>query len=251
MKMAWRTDTGRVRKHNEDSIGLFRTKKGALVAVVADGMGGHQAGDVASRHAVEIIRRELDTLSSRADVEERRQRLLEAVQKANQSVFQLANEVQKYKGMGTTLIAAVIAKREIVLAHIGDSRAYLLHRGGLYQLTEDHSLVNILKKHGQITEEEARNHPQRNVIIRSLGTNEEVEADIIETPWNPGDTLLMCTDGLTGMVDVRQIGLVLTSRMTLDQQADRLVQLANEAGGTDNISLILLKNTRARKTYSG
>ena len=112
----------------------------------------------------------------------------------------------------------------------------------MYQLTEDHSLVNMLLKHGQITEEEARTHPHRNMIVKALGTNTEVEADIIVTPWEKEDILLICSDGLTGMVEERDIGLVLTSDVSLSEQADRLIQLALDAGGTDNISLILIKN---------
>ncbi|MFS8515054.1 MAG: protein phosphatase 2C domain-containing protein, partial [Planifilum fulgidum] len=142
----------------------------------------------------------------------------------------------------TTVIAAVVSESEVVLAHIGDSRAYILHDGGLYQLTEDHSLVNMLMKHGQITEEEARTHPHRNMIVKALGTNTEVEADIIVTPWEKEDILLICSDGLTGMVEERDIGLVLTSDVSLSEQADKLIRLALDAGGTDNISLILIKN---------
>lgn len=243
MEKAWQTHRGRVREHNEDSVGLFQSEKGVTVAVLADGMGGHQAGDVASRSAVDIVRRELMTLSPEMSTEERRRRSLEAVTAANREVYALSSRHKGYKGMGTTCITAVVTEEEVVLAHIGDSRAYLLHDEGLYQLTEDHSLVNVLKKHGEITEEEARVHPQRNVLVRALGTNEEVEADLIVTPWYKKDTLLLCTDGLFNMVSVHDIGMVLTSEMPVSRQAEILVQKALDAGGTDNISLILLRNT--------
>ena len=243
METVWRTDKGKVRPHNEDAVDLFRSDLGSLVAVVADGMGGHQSGEVASRHAVQVIRRELRSLSPDSSTEEQKKRLSEAVVKANAEVHQLAAGNEQYRGMGTTVIAAVVSESQVVLAHIGDSRAYILHDGGLYQLTEDHSLVNMLLKHGQITEEEARNHPHRNMIVKALGTNTEVEADIIVTPWEKEDTLLICSDGLTGLVEERDIGLVLTSDVPLSEQADRLVQLALDAGGTDNISLILIKNS--------
>ena len=190
-----------------------------------------------------MIRRELRSLSPDSSTEEQKKRLSEAVVKANAEVHQLAAGNEQYRGMGTTVIAAVVSESEVVLAHIGDSRAYILHDGGLYQLTEDHSLVNMLLKHGQITEEEARTHPHRNMIVKALGTNTEVEADIIVTPWEKEDTLLICSDGLTGLVEERDIGLVLTSDVPLSEQADRLVQLALDAGGTDNISLILIKNS--------
>ncbi|MFO7291273.1 protein phosphatase [Planifilum fulgidum] len=242
METAWRTDKGKVRPHNEDAVELFRTDFGSLVAVVADGMGGHRSGEVASRQAVQVIRRELRSLSPDASTEEQKKRLLDAVVKANAEVHQLASGNEEYRGMGTTVIAAVVSESEVVLAHIGDSRAYILHDGGLYQLTEDHSLVNMLLKHGQITEEEARTHPHRNMIVKALGTNTEVEADIIVTPWEKEDILLICSDGLTGMVEERDIGLVLTSDVSLSEQADKLIRLALDAGGTDNISLILIKN---------
>ena len=243
METVWRTDKGKVRPHNEDAVDLFRSDFGSLVAVVADGMGGHRSGEVASRHAVQVIRRELRTLSPDASTEEKKKQLSEAVLKANEEVHQLAAGNEDYRGMGTTVIAAVVNESEVVLAHIGDSRAYILHEGGLYQITEDHSLVNMLMKHGQITEEEARTHPHRNMIVKALGTNKEVEADLIVTPWEKKDILLICSDGLTGMVEERNIGLVLTSNLSLSEQADQLIRMALDAGGTDNISLILIKNT--------
>ncbi|SEN15984.1 Stp1/IreP family PP2C-type Ser/Thr phosphatase [Lihuaxuella thermophila] len=250
MEMAQRTDIGRVRDLNEDSIGLLQTKSGAVIAIVADGMGGHQAGDVASRTAVDTIEKVLSAESLDASTEEKSDLLLHAVGKANETVYSLASQNSQFQGMGTTVVAAIADENEVVLAHVGDSRAYMLHKGGLYQLTEDHSYVNILRKHGQITAEEARNHPQRNMIVRAVGTNEEVEVDLINTPWGSEDVLLLCSDGLTTMVAEREIGLVLSSTtMTLEEKADRLLRMALDAGGTDNISLILLKHT-GRSTRS-
>jgi serine/threonine protein phosphatase PrpC len=244
MEMAQRTDIGRVRDLNEDSIGLLQTKSGAVIAIVADGMGGHQAGDVASRTAVETIEKVLSAESLDASTEEKSDLLLHAVGKANETIYSLAARNSQLQGMGTTVVAAIVDENEVVLAHVGDSRAYMLHKGGLYQLTEDHSYVNILRKHGQITAEEARNHPQRNMIVRAVGTNEEVEVDLINTPWGSEDVLLLCSDGLTTMVGEREIGLVLSSTtMTLEEKADQLLRMALDAGGTDNISLILLKHT--------
>ncbi|MFD1426626.1 protein phosphatase [Kroppenstedtia sanguinis] len=242
MEKAWLTHEGRVREHNEDSVGLFQSDHGVPVAVLADGMGGHQAGEVASRTAVQVIQRELGGLTPGMGTEERREWMLKAVTAANREIYEMASRNKSYKGMGTTVIAAVPRKKEVTLAHVGDSRAYLLHEDGLYQLTEDHSLVNVLKKHGGITEEEAKVHPQRNVIMRSVGTNEEVETDLIVTPWYQGDTLLICSDGLCDMVPVDVIGTILTSSLPLREQANRLVESALEAGGKDNISVILLKN---------
>ncbi|OYD06420.1 Stp1/IreP family PP2C-type Ser/Thr phosphatase [Paludifilum halophilum] len=244
MEQAWHTHKGRVRDYNEDSVGLFQSKYGVPIAVVADGMGGHQAGDVASQSAVQVIKRELQGLTPSMGTKERRKQSLHAVTAANRDVYRMAARHKGYKGMGTTVISAVLGREEIVLAHIGDSRAYLLHDNGLYQLTEDHSLVNILRKHGEITEEEAEVHPQRNVIVRAVGTNEEVEADLVVTPWYEGDILLLCSDGLYNMVGVDVIGTILTTPgIDLHEQADRLLQRALDAGGTDNISIVLVKHT--------
>ncbi|MDR6227240.1 Stp1/IreP family PP2C-type Ser/Thr phosphatase [Desmospora profundinema] len=246
MEKAWLTHRGRVREDNEDSVGLFQSDHGVTVAVLADGMGGHQAGDVASQTAVRVIQEELSSLAPDMDTKERRRRTSDAAMAANAEVFKMASGNKKLKGMGTTLITAVLGRQEIVLAHIGDSRAYLLHEDGLYQLTEDHSLVNVLRQHGEITEEEAKVHPQRNVIVRSLGTNENVEPDMIVTPWYREDILLICSDGLSDLVEVDEIGTILTTPLSLKEQADRLLQCALDAGGTDNISIVLIKHSQSQ-----
>lgn len=241
MEMAWRTHTGKVREDNEDSVGLFRTKGGALIAVIADGMGGHQGGEVASRHAVQVIEREIKSLPLGIGLLETGEKMKLAIMTANREVYQMASERNELRGMGTTVVSAVIGHEQLVIGHVGDSRAYLLHDNGLYQLTEDHTLVNLLRKHGQITEKEAAKHPQRNVIARAVGSDKNVEVDQVATPWSPNDTLLLCTDGLTDMVEEGRIGTILTSNLSLEEQADRLLAAALAAGGTDNISLILVR----------
>jgi PPM family protein phosphatase len=244
MEMVQRTNIGKVRDLNEDSTSLTQTQSGFVIAIVTDGMGGHQAGDIASRKAVEIIESKLKSCFLDVSTEEKKDLLLKAVGEANEKVYLLAMENAQLKGMGTTAIASIVDDKEIVLAHVGDSRAYVLHKDGLYQLTVDHSYVEFLKKHGQITAEEAETHPQRNMILRAVGTNEEVEVDLINTPWNQENIFLVCSDGLTTMVSEKDIGLVLSSStMTLDEQADKLIELALDSGGKDNISLILLKHT--------
>jgi PPM family protein phosphatase len=246
MEIAHRTHIGLVRDLNEDSIHLFRTKCRRVVAIVADGMGGHQAGDVASQQTIKIMERYLAPIQFQHTTEDKSNHLLQAVGKANEQVFSLAMRNNQYQGMGTTVVGAVIDLKEVVLAHVGDSRAYMLHDGGLYQLTEDHSYVNMLQKHGQITAEEAKNHPQRNMIVRAVGTSDEVEVDLITTPWEQDDILLLCSDGLTTMVSEREIGEVLSQTgETMEEKADRLLQMALNAGGKDNVSLILLKHRGA------
>lgn len=242
MKMAFRTHVGCVRNHNEDSIRLTQLDAGFRLAIVADGMGGHQAGDVASKEAVQIIEQDLRQNKLDVSTEEKKEILLKAIGKANQKVYTLALENSQFQGMGTTVIAAIVDAKEVVLGHVGDSRAYMLHKEGLYQLTVDHSYVEFLKKHGQITAEEAETHPQRNMILRAVGTNEEVEVDLVNTPWYENDILLLCSDGLTTMIDENEIGNVLTKATSLEEKADTLLTRALDAGGKDNISLILLKN---------
>lgn len=244
MEIAHRTHIGLVRDLNEDSLHLFRTKCKKIVAIVADGMGGHQAGDIASQQTVKIMERYLAPLSFRNSTDEKSNHLLTAVGKANEQVYAMAMRNNQYQGMGTTVVAAIVDEQEVILAHVGDSRAYMLHHGGLYQLTEDHSYVNMLQKHGQITAEEAKNHPQRNMIVRAVGTSDEVEVDLITTPWKRNDILLICSDGLTTMVSEREIGQVLSQAgESMEEKADQLIEMALRAGGKDNVSLILLKHS--------
>lgn len=249
MEIARRTDIGLVRDLNEDSMGLIQREDGIIIAIVADGMGGHQAGDVASQNTVAIVKQELSGKDLAITRDERTNLLLSAVGKANEHVFILANQDQQYHGMGTTVIATIADDNEVILAHVGDSRAYMLHKGGLYKLTKDHTYVEMLIEQGLITPEEAKNHPQRNMIVRAVGTAEDVEVDLIHTPWQESDILLLCSDGLTTMISEREIGLVLSSNLSLEDQADELIQLALQAGGKDNISIILLKHT-GRSTTS-
>ena len=247
MEMVQRTNVGKVRDHNEDSVGLFPLSNGMVLAVVADGLGGHDAGEVASQEAVKIFEKESKKLTADLSARERGDFLSLIIGKANEKVYKLAQQKMKKgknkNGMGTTVVAAVVDQEGIVVAHVGDSRAYLLHNDGLYQMTEDHTFVNVLIKNGQISEEEAYHHPKRNVLTRAVGTAEEVDVDISDNPWHQDDIFLLCSDGLTSMINDREIGLVLSSTsITLEEKADRLIELALNAGGTDNISLILLQN---------
>ncbi|WP_246142944.1 Stp1/IreP family PP2C-type Ser/Thr phosphatase [Pasteuria penetrans] len=247
MEMVQRTDIGHVRSHNEDRTSLTRTACGTILALVADGMGGHQAGELASRYAVETIQGVFVPDTLKVSTDEKRNKLFQSVQAANRKIFELAQGDPNLLDMGTTVLASLVDEHEIVLAHVGDSRAYLLRGERLYRLTVDHTYVEILKQHGQITEEEAKNHPQRHWIVHAVGTKkEDVKVDIVNTPWEEKDILLLCSDGLTAMVEDREIGLFLASRtMTLEEKADSLLQRALDAGGTDNISLILLRHTGA------
>ncbi|MBP3961111.1 Stp1/IreP family PP2C-type Ser/Thr phosphatase [Paenibacillus lignilyticus] len=241
MKIAYRSDVGRIRSINEDTAWSDSYEFGLTVAIVADGMGGHKAGEVASQLAVDTFREALQGVSAALSLEERKLLMSQAILQANEVVFDMASNNEQFHNMGTTVVAALIQDDNGVIGHIGDSRVYKWREGVLTQLTEDHTLVQELVKSGQITLEEAAVHPRRNVITRALGTDEEVEVDIICTSWRAGDLLMLCSDGLTTMASTSAIMETLgQDDLNLDQKADRLVQLALEAGGDDNITVVLL-----------
>ncbi len=224
----WRTDTGRQRRGNEDSA--FAR---APLFVIADGMGGAQAGEVASRIAVEAFQGELPDQGSPEE------RLAGVAQVANRRIYESARAEHERAGMGTTLTAVYVDDGTLAVAHVGDSRAYLFRDGELGLLTQDHTLVGELVRQGKLTEEQAAEHPQRSVITRALGIDPEVEVDTWTYAARAGDVVLLCSDGLTSMISEQQIAAVLASEPDLDAAAKRLVNEANEAGGRDNITVIL------------
>jgi PPM family protein phosphatase len=220
------TDKGQVREGNEDAYLV----EPPLYAV-ADGMGGHRGGEVASQLALETIA----DLFRKGDVP-----LADQVRQANRAVFERSGADRAVAGMGTTLTAALVQGDLAHLLHVGDSRAYLLRAGTLRQLTEDHTLVNRMVKAGEITPEEAEVHPHRNVITRSLGTEADVDVDEQDVGLLDGDRLLLCSDGLTGMLSEAQIQAILEATTSAQEAADRLVRAANRAGGVDNITVVVL-----------
>lgn len=220
------TDIGRVRERNEDSY-LVKPP----LYVIADGMGGARGGAVASRLAIERIEEQFRVgRSSLADI----------VRSANRAVFERSMTDRQVSGMGTTLTAARLDDEGAHLAHVGDSRAYLLRGGALRQLTDDHTLVNRMVKTGEITRGEADVHPHRNVLTRSLGTEPDVKVDERDVPLLDGDRLILCTDGLTGMVTEDQVQAILETAAGPQDAADRLITAANRAGGIDNITVVIL-----------
>lgn len=242
MRTAERTDIGRIRSVNEDRAVVLPEDNGMVVAVVADGMGGHQAGDIASQMAIEKIREELSRLSHEASLEECKSAVKLAVEAANRDVFRHASERVQLHGMGTTVVVAVAKPDRLVIGHIGDSRAYLAGRDKLVQLTEDHSLVNELVRSGQITREEAHHHPRRNVLLRALGTETEALVDVHDYEWAEEDILLMCSDGLSGLVENDELLRVLRTDQPLDAKVNELVEKALDAGGDDNVTVVLIEN---------
>ncbi len=225
-----RSDTGRQRRENEDSA-----YAASPLFVVADGMGGAQAGEVASRIAIEAFQ---DGLGGTGSPEER---LAERVRTANRQIHDRSMTETGREGMGTTLTAAYVDDSQLAIAHVGDSRAYLFRAGELSRLTQDHSLVDELVRRGKLTEEQAAEHPQRSIITRALGPEPDVEVDTFTYPMRAGDVLLLCSDGLTSMISEQDVARVLASADGLDEAARALIQAANEAGGRDNITVVLFR----------
>jgi serine/threonine protein phosphatase PrpC len=223
------TDTGRQRRANEDSL-LAR----APLYVVADGMGGAQAGEVASRIAVESFQPGL------ADGSHPERELAALARAANARIFELSRSNAEQAGMGTTLTAVYVGEREVAIAHVGDSRAYCLRDGELLRLTDDHSLVDELLRQGRLTPEEAVEHPQRSVITRALGPEGAVEVDTRSFRGRAGDVYLLCSDGLTTMVPEVEIAAELVAHRRLRDAGEALIAAANEAGGRDNITAIVV-----------
>ena len=227
-----RTHTGHQRATNEDAH-LER----APVFVVADGMGGAQAGEVASQLAINHF---AEGLPGGVD-EGAEQRLTAAVRDANTEIHALSETDARRAGMGTTLTAAYVGPGEVSFAHVGDSRAYRLHGGELERITEDHSLVEELLRQGRLTEEEAEEHPQRSIITRALGPEAEVEVDTVTVPADDGDVFLICSDGLTSMVGEAAVAEIMRSAPDIATAADELVAAALEAGGRDNVTVVLFR----------
>jgi serine/threonine protein phosphatase PrpC len=224
------TDTGRQRRANEDSL-LARSP----LFVVADGMGGAQAGEVASRIAVESFQ------SGLADASHPELELAALARAANTRIHELSHSNSEQAGMGTTLTAVYVGEEEVAIAHVGDSRAYCLRDEQLLRLTDDHSLVDELIRQGRLTPEEAIEHPQRSVITRALGPEGVVEVDTRSFRARPGDLYLLCSDGLTTMIAEEQIAAVLRAHPRLRDAGEALIAAANEAGGRDNITVVLIR----------
>lgn len=232
------TDVGMVRQVNQDYVYVTDRPLGILqnLFVVADGMGGHQAGDYASKYTVEVLNREL-ALSEGEDIE---RCLVGAIKTANREIIKEASRDEHLKGMGTTVVAATISNQMMYFANVGDSRLYLINQG-IQQLTKDHSLVEEMVRLGGIKPEEAKHHPDKNIITRAIGVLPEVSADFFETTLVPGDTVLLCSDGLTNMIDDTDIKRIVLGQRDIVEKTQRLIDAANENGGKDNITVVLIE----------
>lgn len=241
MKAVFMTDRGKVRQHNEDSGGIIKNQDGYLLAIVADGMGGHRAGDVASSMTFKELTKRWESAAEIVTADQTEKWLKDHIIAVNKLLFDHAKNNAECDGMGTTIVAAIATDHFATVANIGDSRCYLFNESGFKQVTEDHSLVNELVRFGQISKEDAEHHPRKNVLLRALGTTEKVEMDIKTIIFEESDILLLCSDGLSNKVSEQEMKEILESSEPLEQKATALIGLANDNGGEDNITLAIVE----------
>src|SRR4029079_7865357 len=239
LAVAASTDTGRMRRGNEDNLHADANEHRGLF-IVADGMGGHAAGEIASQMAVDVLSSELKDVNDLRS-REAENKLAEALKLANRTVYQRTTKELEKSGMGSTASALLLSDTHYLIGHVGDSRIYLVRDGNMRQLTKDHSLVQEQVDAGLITPEQARRHPQSNVITRCIGMADEIEPDVFDGEARVGDSFLLASDGLTGMVDDRRIQQLLLSKAKPERIVDALIQEANVNGGNDNITAVVVR----------
>lgn len=249
MISAGRCDRGKHRENNEDAIFIYDTQFGCLpnLYIVADGMGGHRAGEYASSLAIQsfcdYVHDHRNDVISCDNIQEF---LTNAIAHTNHIVFEKAMQNELYKGMGTTFLVAVLMKSRIFVAHVGDSRLYIITKDEICQLTLDHSFVEEMVRKGTISEQEALHHPKRHAITRAVGTNPSVEVDVYTSEIEEESIILMCSDGLSNMLNNEEIIHIVKNKSNLEEIAQTLVDRANENGGLDNISVIIIRGTKGR-----
>ena len=240
MKSFYLTDTGRVRSHNEDSVTIVKNASGEHLMIVADGMGGHRAGEIASSMVVTQIGTRFSNLSTIGSKMDAVKWLKENVDEVNASILKYGEEHPESMGLGTTVVMALLTKDFLIFVNIGDSSGYVLKNKVLHKITKEHTLVNFLVETGELTPEEAINHPKKNVLMKALGAAEKCEPDIFDVD-NESSAVFLCSDGLTGMLSDEQIEKVLLdSDLTVEEKVVKLIKKCNARGGNDNISIAYL-----------
>jgi len=240
MQTFYMTDAGKVRTHNEDNVIIINNKNNEFILAVADGMGGHKAGEIASSIAIEHITEVFENMETIGKKEDAIDWLRHIVKEINEKIFSYTSNHPESKGMGTTLVIAVKTEDYILYGNIGDSSGYAIKNEKIHKVTKDHTLVNLLVSTGELTEEQAKFHPRKNLLTRALGANDPIEIDIFSVD-NTVDGLFLCSDGLTNMVTEEQIEKVLNSNAPIEEQVEKLIKKSNSRGGTDNISIAYLK----------
>ena len=239
MEHFYMTDAGKVREQNEDSVVIVENASGEVLLSVADGMGGHSGGAIASSLAISHLGKRFKEMGKIGNKEDAINWLKEAVSEANFSLYKYTSENPESIGMGTTIVVAILTDDFLVFGNIGDSSGYVVKNNKLHKITTDHTLVNLLVRSGELTEKEAKDHPRKNVLMRALGANTSVEMDIFDVE-NTVDGILLCSDGLTNMLDDSQIERVLNEDLTEEEKVKKLILKSNNRGGNDNISIAYL-----------
>ena len=240
--LAWGlTDLGNVRKQNQDFYDIVRLDEAGTLAVVCDGMGGAKSGNVASRLATEVFVEEVKTsYRSEMDSSQIETMLRKAVEVANTTVYEQSKVSADFEGMGTTLVAAVIQPSGMIVVNVGDSRAYLFDKDGIRFMTVDHSLVELMVQRGELTREQAKNHPGKNLITRAVGTEASVESDLYREDLKPGDAILLCSDGLSNVLADQEILFEVVHGVQKDGCCQRLLEIAKGRGAPDNVTVVLV-----------
>lgn len=240
MQTFYLTDEGRIRSHNEDSVTILKNENNEYLLAVADGMGGHSAGEVASSIAITYLAKSFKDRFNNLNKDEAIKWLREAVTNINSLIFKYASDHPESKGMGTTLVTAIVSKDYVLIGNIGDSSGFVLKDENLHKVTYDHTLVNLLVTAGELTEEEAVNHPKKNVLMKALGANDPIDIDIFDCDTNIKG-IFLCSDGLTNMLEFDKIEHILNSNLLIEDKVVKLITKANNRGGTDNITIAYLE----------
>lgn len=243
MESFYLTDTGIVRDHNEDSVIILSNDEGSVLMAVADGMGGHRAGEVASSIAISSLSKRFSETFFKMNKASAVEWIKESVNEINSLIFKHTEENPDSKGMGTTLVLSIVTNDYILFGNIGDSSGFVMKDDKIHKVTKDHTLVNLLLDAGELTLEEARNHPKKNILMNALGINDPIEIDIFDCNLDV-DGILLCSDGLTTMITSEQIEKVLNGEGTLEDKVIKLIKKANNRGGNDNISVAYLVKSK-------
>lgn len=234
------TDSGKVRSHNEDSVIVVKNAAGEYLLAVADGMGGHRGGEIASSIAISHVGKRFTSAGSIGTKEDAIRWISDSTSEANALIYKYTAEHPESVGMGTTLVIAIVTKDFLLFGNIGDSSGYVYKNKKIHKITSDHTLVNLLVRSGELTEEEAKDHPRKNVLMKALGANVTVDVDIFDVETDV-DGIMLCSDGLTNMLDDEQIAKVLSEKGTIEDKLTKLITKSNNRGGTDNISVAFLE----------
>lgn len=240
MEYYYLTDTGKVRDHNEDSVVIVENFNKEILMAVADGMGGHNAGEIASSIAITHLGKRFKDAASIGDKEDAIRWLQETVSEINVLIYKYTDEHPESSGMGTTLVIAILTSSFLLIGNIGDSSGFVIKNKKLHKMTTDHTLVNLLVKSGELTEEEAKNHPKKNVLMKALGAVTNVEMDIIDVETDI-DGIFLCSDGVTNMLEADIIEKLLNEKMTVEEKVNKTIYKCNNRGANDNLSVAYLE----------